>query len=138
MYHVCMPGYVCASPSLHVWWCEQEKEAKDIEIPNISLPVFESMMRCIYTGAVEVRAEMAQDLLRAADQYLLETLKRLCEHAIAQDLMVENVANVYELAETYHAQSLRQMCVLFVLDHHEQMCNLPGYNALLQRMVPET
>ncbi|CAI7792251.1 unnamed protein product, partial [Closterium sp. NIES-53] len=54
------------------------------------------------------------------------------------DLTVENVANVYELAETYHAQSLRQMCVLFVLDHHEQMCNLPGYNALLQRMVPET
>ncbi|CAI5491821.1 unnamed protein product [Closterium sp. Naga37s-1] len=105
----------------------REKEAKDIEIPNISLPVFESMMRCIYTGAVEVRAEMAQDLLRAADQYLLETLKRLCEHAIAQDLTVENVANVYELAETYHAQSLRQMCVLFVLDHHEQMCNLPGY-----------
>ncbi|CAI6000458.1 unnamed protein product [Closterium sp. NIES-64] len=117
---------------------QEEKEAKDIEIPNISLPVFESMMRCIYTGAVEVRPEMAQDLLRAADQYLLETLKRLCEHAIAQDLTVENVANVYELAETYHAQSLRQMCVLFVLDHHEQMCNLPGYNALLQRMVPET
>ncbi|CAI5474547.1 unnamed protein product [Closterium sp. Yama58-4] len=116
----------------------EEKEAKDIEIPNISLPVFESMMRCIYTGAVEVRPEMAQDLLRAADQYLLETLKRLCEHAIAKDLTVENVANVYELAETYHAQSLRQMCVLFVLDHHEQMCNLPGYNALLQRMVPET
>ncbi|CAI5516881.1 unnamed protein product [Closterium sp. Naga37s-1] len=117
---------------------QEEKEAKDIEIPNISLPVFESMMRCIYTGAVEVRPEMAQDLLRAADQYLLETLKRLCEHAIAQDLTVENVANVYELAETYHAQSLRQMCVLFVLDHHEHMCNLPGYNALLQRMVPET
>ncbi|GJP44343.1 hypothetical protein CLOM_g3723 [Closterium sp. NIES-68] len=116
----------------------REKEAKDIEIPNISLAVFESMMRCIYTGTVEVRADMAQDLLRAADQYLLEGLKRLCEYAIAQDLTVENVANVYELAETYHAQSLRQMCVLFVLDHHEQMCNLPGYNALLQRMVPET
>lgn len=28
--------------------------------------------------------DIAQDLLRAADQYLLEGLKRLCEYAIAQ------------------------------------------------------
>jgi phage replication-related protein YjqB (UPF0714/DUF867 family) len=62
----------------------QEKEAKDIEIPNISWKVFELMMRCIYTGTVEVTSDIAQDLLRAADQYLLEGLKRLCEYAIAQ------------------------------------------------------
>lgn len=37
--------------------------------------------RCIYTGAVEVTTDVAQDLLRAADQYLLEGLKtvmRVC------------------------------------------------------------
>ncbi len=34
-----------------------------------------------------------------------------------QDLTVENVANVYELAEAYHALSLR----LFNLKQHEQM-----------------
>jgi hypothetical protein len=31
-----------------------------------------------------VTSDIAQDLLRAADQYLLEGLKRLCEYAIAQ------------------------------------------------------
>ena len=47
---------------------------------------FGVVSRFIYTGNVEVTSELAQDLLRAADQYLLEGLKRLCEHAIAQVL----------------------------------------------------
>lgn len=90
----------------------QEKDAKDIEIPNIRWNVFELMMRWIffssivlgiwnfawgrlinlvswfcryiYTGSVNVNLDIAQDLLRAADQYLLDGLKRLCEYAIAQ------------------------------------------------------
>ncbi|CAI9292619.1 unnamed protein product [Lactuca saligna] len=33
---------------------------------------FEKMIRCIYTGSVEVDLRIAQDLLRAADQYLLD------------------------------------------------------------------
>jgi len=33
---------------------------------------------------VQVTSEIAQDLLRAADQYLLEGLKRLCEYTIAK------------------------------------------------------
>lgn len=41
-------------------------------------------LRFIYTGNVEVSTDNSQDLLRAADQYLLEGLKRLCEYSIAQ------------------------------------------------------
>ncbi|RVW55547.1 ARM repeat protein interacting with ABF2 [Vitis vinifera] len=62
----------------------REKDARDIEIPNIRWEVFELMMRFIYTGSVEITLDIAQDLLRAADQYLLEGLKRLCEYTIAQ------------------------------------------------------
>lgn len=40
--------------------------------------------RFIYTGSVTITLNIAQDLLRAADQYLLEGLKRLCEYTIAQ------------------------------------------------------
>ncbi|KAG0583611.1 hypothetical protein KC19_3G148900 [Ceratodon purpureus] len=47
------------------------------------------MMRFIYTGNVEVATDNAQDLLRAADQYLLEGLKRLCEYSIAQVCVAE-------------------------------------------------
>ena len=49
----------------------REKDASEIPIPNISYPVFEAMMRCVYTGSVEVEPALAQDLLRAADQYMV-------------------------------------------------------------------
>lgn len=43
-----------------------------------------SAYRYIYTGSVSVDLDVAQDLLRAADQYLLDGLKHLCECAIAK------------------------------------------------------
>ena len=83
-----------------------------------------------------------------------------------QDLTVENVANVYDLAEAYHALSLRHTCVLFILEQHKQMSSMIGlfsatdraffhlfgyvipivnsifmsslrYPALIQRIIPE-
>jgi hypothetical protein len=42
------------------------------------------MMNYVYTGSAKVPAELAQDVLQAADMYLLEGLKRLCENTIAQ------------------------------------------------------
>ncbi|KAF3336904.1 ARM REPEAT PROTEIN INTERACTING WITH ABF2-like protein [Carex littledalei] len=115
----------------------REKDARDIEIPNIRWDVFELMMRFIYTGSVEVTNEIAQDLLRAADQYLLEGLKRLCEYTIAQDVNLDNVSDMYELSEAFHAMSLRHTCILFVLGQFDKICTKPGYTVLIERIVPE-
>ncbi|KAL6499511.1 hypothetical protein OROGR_027421 [Orobanche gracilis] len=116
----------------------RERDAKDIEIPNIRWDVFELMMRYIYTGSVNVNLDIAQDLLRAADQYLLEGLKRLCEYAIAQDISVENVSLMFELSEAFNAVSLRHACILFILDKFEKLSVMPWYPELIQRILPET
>ncbi|KAI3864007.1 hypothetical protein MKW98_031599 [Papaver atlanticum] len=115
----------------------REKDARDIEIPNIRWEVFELMMRFIYTGSVDVTLDIAQDLLRAADQYLLEGLKRLCEYAIAQDVSLENVSTMYELSENFHAMSLRDICILFILEHFEKLSERPGHAHLIQCIIPE-
>ncbi|KAL6527647.1 hypothetical protein OROMI_029458 [Orobanche minor] len=116
----------------------RERDAKDIEIPNIRWDVFELMMRYIYTGSVNVNLDIAQDLLRAADQYLLEGLKRLCEYAIAQDISVENVSLMFELSEAFNAVSLRHACILFILDKFDKLSVMPWYPELIQRILPET
>ncbi|XP_043692076.1 ARM REPEAT PROTEIN INTERACTING WITH ABF2-like isoform X2 [Telopea speciosissima] len=115
----------------------REKDARDIEIPNIKWEVFELMMRFIYTGSVDVTLDIAQDLLRAADQYLLEGLKRLCEYAIAQDISLDNVSSMYELSEAFHAISLRHTCILFILEQFDKLSAKPGYSHLIQRIIPE-
>ncbi|KAL0548268.1 hypothetical protein IC582_012716 [Cucumis melo] len=115
----------------------REKDAKDIEIPNIRWEVFELMMRFVYTGSVDVSLDIAQDLLRAADQYLLEGLKRLCEYTIAQDISLENVSSMYELSEAFNAISLRHTCILFILEQFEKLSVMPGHSLLIQRILPE-
>ncbi|ONH93589.1 hypothetical protein PRUPE_8G240700 [Prunus persica] len=115
----------------------RERDAKDVEIPNIRWDVFELMMRFIYTGSVDVKLDIAQDLLRAADQYLLEGLKRLCEHAIAQNIYVENVSLMFELSEAFNAVSLRQACILFILEQFDNLITKPWYPGLINRIVPE-
>ncbi|XP_061989403.1 ARM REPEAT PROTEIN INTERACTING WITH ABF2-like isoform X2 [Rosa rugosa] len=115
----------------------REKDARDIEIPNIRWEVFELMMRFIYTGSVDITLDIAQDLLRAADQYLLEGLKRLCEYSIAQDISLENVSNMYELSEAFHAMSLRQTCILFILEQFEKLSARPGHCELIKNILDE-
>ncbi|KAL0419900.1 UNVERIFIED_CONTAM: arm repeat protein interacting with a [Sesamum radiatum] len=116
----------------------REKDAKDIEIPNIRWDIFELMIRYIYTGSVDVNLYVAQDLLRAADQYLLEGLKRLCEYAIAQDISVENVSLMFELSEAFNALSLRHACIVFILEKFDKLCVMPWYCQLIQHILPET
>ena len=119
-----------------------------------------SFNRYIYTGSVDVTLDIAQDLLRAADQYLLEGLKRLCEYSIAQvrflimhafsvvylfffskdwitaiflivqDISLDNVSSMYELSEAFNAVSLRHTCVLFILEQFDKMSTRPGYLSL--------
>ncbi|XP_050388323.1 ARM REPEAT PROTEIN INTERACTING WITH ABF2-like isoform X2 [Argentina anserina] len=115
----------------------RERDAKDVEIPNIRWEVFELMMRFIYTGSVDVDLDIAHDLLKAADQYLLEGLKRQCEHAIAQDICVGNVALMFELSEAYNAMSLMQACILFILEQFDKLSKKPWYHPLMERIIPE-
>ena len=92
-----------------------------IPIPNIRWEAFDAMMTCIYTGEVEVPPDMAQELLAAADQYMLGTLKRLCEAAIAGQLTAENVSAAYDLAENFDAPELAKRCALFCLKNYEEV-----------------
>ncbi|KAJ9188132.1 hypothetical protein P3X46_003523 [Hevea brasiliensis] len=115
----------------------RERDAKDVEIPNIRWDVFELMMRFIYTGSVDVDIEIAQDLLKAADQYLLEGLKRLCECTIAQDISVENVSLMYELSEGFNARSLMEACILFIFEQFDKMSSKPWCSDLIQNILPE-
>ncbi|XP_030486794.2 ARM REPEAT PROTEIN INTERACTING WITH ABF2 [Cannabis sativa] len=115
----------------------RERDANDIDIPNIKWDVFELMMRFIYTGSVHVDLDIAQDVLRAADQYLLDGLKRLCEYTIAQDISVDNVSLMYDLSEAFNASSLKQACILFILAQYDKLSIKPWYARLIQLIIPE-
>jgi len=44
-----------------------------------------------------------------------------------KDVSLENVSNMYELSEAFHAVSLRQACILFILEQYDKLSIKPGY-----------
>ncbi|KAK7285352.1 hypothetical protein RJT34_20121 [Clitoria ternatea] len=115
----------------------REGEAKHIEIPNIKWDVFESMMRFIYTGNVDVNKDIALDLFRAADQYLLDGLQRICEYVISQDISMENVLLMYEMSEAFNGTSLKHACILFMLEHFDKLKAKPWYFRMVRCIIPD-
>ncbi|XP_020238767.1 ARM REPEAT PROTEIN INTERACTING WITH ABF2 [Cajanus cajan] len=115
----------------------RESQAKQIVIPNIKWDVFELLMRFLYTGKVDVCFDIAQDLLGAADQYLLGGLKRICERAIVKGISVENVSILYNMSEAFNATAIKRACMLFILKKFHNLRYKPWYCPLVDRMIPE-
>ena len=115
----------------------REQKAVEVEIPNVPYKVFEAMMRCCYTGTVEVTPDISHELLRAADQYLLDGLKKLCEHAISKELTPENLEETYALAEDFHAPGLRRACIIYAFKHRKEVATATA-NRINQEMNVET
>lgn len=93
-----------------------------------------------HAGNAEVSAEIASELLRASDQYLLEGLKRLCEMRIAQSLSLDTLIPTFELSEAFSAPQLARRCILFVLEHYDAFLEMHGADMLhdlMLRMVPQ-
>ncbi len=90
-------------------------------------------------GRVEVPPELAQELLEVADQYMLETLKHLCEQTITDQLAPDNVSAAFDLAENYNAPELSKQCVLYCLREQPEMVkggskNTPASFAIIMQV----
>lgn len=72
--------------------------------------------------STEVTGDIAEELLRAADQYMLDNLKHLCEEFISQGLSMDNLTETYDLAENFNAPQLGRRCALFALEHYVVSC----------------
>lgn len=44
---------------------------------------------------------------------------------------LDNVSDMYDLSEAFHAVSLRHTCILYILEHFNKICTRAGYLLLL-------
>ncbi|KAL6494232.1 hypothetical protein OROGR_031032 [Orobanche gracilis] len=91
----------------------------------------------IHTGSAEISSDNAEDLLQAADQYLLEGLKRMRECTTRQDISVETVPALFDLADDCNSAGLKQACTSFILKNCDELYNMPWYSQLVKRITPE-
>jgi len=142
-FHAHRIAFAHASDSFHEMLDRGQRDKNGtklkIEIDDFHYSVFEAMMRFIYTGSVKASANIAQELLHAADHYSLEGLKQQCESMIARDIDVENLEFVLDLSETHKAPNLGHACVIYALEHQSRIVKeltAPVYSALVARMAP--
>ena len=106
-----------------------ELESDKITIKGQKFAIIDNMMEFIYTGGVrKLDEENAEDLFKAADQYLLPGLKRICEIALIAGLTVDNSLGMLYLGHAYHAPDLKKTAKQRIVDSggwNSDALNLP-------------
>ncbi|KQK12695.1 BTB/POZ and MATH domain-containing protein 2 [Brachypodium distachyon] len=99
-----------------------EKDMNRIIVPEMQPFVFRVLLHFIYTDALpslddldgDSMKDMIKHLLLAADRYLMERLKLVCESILCKELDVKSLANMLALADQHSCTGLKDACIEFV------------------------
>ena len=96
----------------------KEKEEKETKL-NYSTNVVEAFVDFFYKGKVssEVLESNLSSFLRLADFYHLETLKAQVEEAAIKSLNLENVVEMFSLANLYNTGTLKKVTKFFIMEN---------------------
>ena len=80
-----------------------------MEIVDFDLETVQAVILHIYTGDVEYNQENVKQLIRAADKYQLQGLKKKVEDALIKEVKIENAIDMFVLGDAVHADKLRDL-----------------------------
>lgn len=113
----------------------RESSAADerIVLPDVSHPVFLLLLEYIYTDQVaDISSELAVHLLIAAERFLLDRLKALCEDTIRKGISIENVVQIMMTAKAHRAEGLKDICMDFIITNEDKIKSTPQFKELIQ------
>ncbi|CEG44584.1 nad-dependent epimerase dehydratase [Plasmopara halstedii] len=98
-----------------------------IEVDNCRYEVFSILLRFLYTGKVDITADVAEELLRASSFYCVYELQKRTEAFLSGQICVENVVDLLTLSEECNADDLKKNCVPFLMRHIHEVVRLPAF-----------
>lgn len=99
----------------------KENRQNEVEVSDVSWEVVQEVLRFIYTNEVNNLDILKTDLFVAADKYMIEDLKVLCEEALANDLKIENFVDSLILADRYDLNDLKVAASNFFVIHKKEI-----------------
>merc|ERR1719235_1300801 len=104
-----------------------------IVLHDVSHPVFLHLLEYIYTDQVgDMGSELAVHLLIAAERFLIDRLKALCEDIIRKSISIDNVVQIMMAAKAHRATSLKDICMDFIISNEEKIKSTPAFRELIQ------
>mmetsp|Transcript_7814 Transcript_7814/g.22326 ORF Transcript_7814/g.22326 Transcript_7814/m.22326 type:complete len:579 (+) Transcript_7814:33-1769(+) len=102
----------------------RESYEPEVVIEGISYDTFYALLEFLYTGNFRLSQAQQSDvcflmgLLRAADQFCVDSVKQLCERHLSGLVDLENVEGLLHEAERFQAFQLRLHCEWFKRQQH--------------------
>ena len=84
------------------------------------------MLSFIYTGNIssqDISSEIVSELLTAADKYLLDHLKNICEDRLCSTLEVANCVEYLMLGDMYQTFKLKRMALRLVVENMDSIAD---------------
>jgi len=107
-----------------------ESRATELPIDDIRLPIFLQLMEFLYSDSCEISLESAMELLRAADRFGVDRLKRLCENAMLSSISVDTAPQILLASDAHNAEALRERCMAFILNHFDNVSQTPAFEEM--------
>lgn len=106
----------------------------ELTIKQLKTSILKEILRFLYTGCIKNLQENAQDLLLAANKFLIIDLKKICEIELFKSLKVDNVIEILSLAESQNAVNLEKQAIDFIIKNKHEVLNSDSY---IQMQNPE-
>jgi len=91
------------------------------------------LLEYIYTDQVgDISADLAVHLLIAAERFLLDRLKALCEDIVRKYISMENVVSIMMTAKAHRAEGLKDICMDFIVSNEEKIKSTAAFRELIQ------
>jgi speckle-type POZ protein len=91
-----------------------------------------ALLEFLYTDSVkELNIELALPLLIAAEQYMLDRLKALCEDSIRKKVNKDTVIPILRASHHHRSEALKEICMEFVCKRYEEVKHTKGFKDLL-------
>ena len=121
---------------------QRNNRCTEIIDPNIMqhilLYIYSGRGPSLLTRENEDWAAIVQDLFVAADRYLLEDLKLLCEHYMCEEINFQNWGSYLLLSKQHHAKQLTKSTMDFLINNRDCIMNDPEWTENYKKLETNT
>lgn len=105
-------------------------------IDDIQYQVFEAILEYLYTDTVRVmNVDMYVSLMIAAERFMIDRLKALCQDSIRKSITIDNVVPILRVAYYHRANSLKEICMDFICLKFEEVKKSPCFSELVNEPI---
>jgi len=98
-----------------------EANSKIIILKEIKYDILLLLVQYLYTDAVAINEANVVDLLIASDRFQIKRLQAMCEDFVMKSIELDNVCNLFELADKVHASQLKVFCKNWIVSNWSEV-----------------